>query len=174
MLVELKHKFQDLNNCVFVDFTGLNGRKAADLRRQIRIACGQTASLSVVKTTLVRRALNELGKDDASVTRFLTGPTGIAYGADDPVVLAKTLADWAKKEQVLHFKGGFLEGRPMAAETVGDLAKIPPKNVLMAQVVGTIAAPLQGLLAIAQGPVRKLLGLAEALAKKKAESGSAG
>ncbi len=170
---ELKQKFQNVDTCLFVDFTGLSGRKAAELRRHIHTACGGEARFTVIKTSLARQALAQLGSAGA-VEGFLAGPTGIAYGADDPAVLARTLADWGKKEKLLPFKGGLLAGRPMPADAVAELAKIPPKPILMAHVIRTIAAPLSSLLAVAQGPIRKLLGLADALARKNAESGTAG
>jgi len=161
---------------LFVDFTGLTGRRAAELRRQLKTSCGKGAKIAVVKTTLAKKALSQFGNaDDGALAELFTGPTAIAYGADDPVILAKTLVEWGKKEQKqLRLKGGLLDGRPLRATAVAALAKIPPKHVLIAQVIGTIAAPLTGLLGVAQGPIRQLLGLAEALAKKKqAESGSA-
>ena len=131
-------------------------------------ACGQAAQFNVVKTALARRSFAEI-KSLSPLAECLKGPTGVAYGVDDPVLLARTLADWGKKEQVLRLKGGVLSGRPLGADDVAALAKIPPRPILMAQVVGTIAAPIRSLLAVAQGPIRKLLGLAEALAKKKEE-----
>jgi len=172
---EIKKEFLSVDTCVLVDFTGLGGRKAADLRHQLRAACGEGAAFTVLKTTLARRAFAELqgmaalAQGDA----YLTGPTGIAYGADDPVVLARTLADWGKKEKTLKFKGGLLAGKPLAPDVVAQLAKIPPRPILLALVVGTIAAPLSGLLAVTQGPIRKFVGLVDALAKKKAEASAA-
>jgi len=173
---ELSEKFHGVDTCFFVDFTGLTGRKAADLRHQLRSACGEDAALTVVKTSLARRALAQAADGQAPaggpVNGFLEGPTAIAYGADDPVLLARTLADWAKKEASIRFKGGLLVGRPLAAEAVAALAQIPPKPILMGQVVGTIAAPLTSLLNVGTGLIRKLLGLCDALAKKNAEADS--
>jgi len=174
MLEELKKGFHDVDTCVFVDFTGLTGRKAAALRDRLREACGAGAAFTVVKNSLARRAVADSpgmsSLDDAALDALLAGPTAVAYGADDPALVARTLAEWGTKGKRLRFKGGLLSGSPMAAETVAELAKIPPKNVLMAQAVGTAAAPLTGLLAVAQGVLRKLVGLADAMAKQKDES----
>ncbi len=169
---ELKKEFSGVDTCVFVDFTGLSGRKATDVRSRLRTTCGQAAQFTVVKTSLAKLALAQtespVPADHDALSRCLTGPTGVAYGADDPVLMARTLAEWSKKEQLLHIKGGLLDGRPLDASEVAQLAKIPSRPVLLAQLIGTIAAgTLQGLLAVAQGPIQKLLGLAEALAKKK-------
>ena len=172
---EIKKDFDGMDTCVFVDFTGLDGRKAADLRRQIRTACGAGVTFTIMKTTLAKHAFREMGIQDESgaLDKFMAGPTAVAFGADDPVVLARTLSEWGKKQKLVPFKGGLLAGQPVTPETVAALALIPPKAVLMGQVIGTIAAPLTGLLAVAQGPIRKLLGLVDALAKKNAESQSA-
>ena len=173
MLEELTEKFRGMRDCVFVDFTGLDGRKAAELRNQLESTCGDEAAFLVVKGALARRALSAGGcllEDDADLDTFFTGPTAVAFGPGDPVEVVRTVFDWGKKEKLLSFKGGLLDGRPLAADAVGALALIPPKPVLMAQVVGTIAAPLSGLLGVAQGTIRKLLGLADALAKQKAEA----
>jgi large subunit ribosomal protein L10 len=173
MLEELTEKFRGVRDCVFVDFTGLDGRKAADLRNQLEKTCGEEAAFLVVKGALARRALVEGGsvlEPDADLDAFFTGPTAVAYGPGDPVEVVRTIFDWGKKENLLRFKGGLLDGRPLAADAVGALALIPPKHILMAQVIGTIAAPLSGLLGVAQGTIRKLLGLADALVKKKSEA----
>ncbi|MFH1731114.1 MAG: 50S ribosomal protein L10 [Planctomycetota bacterium] len=167
---ELSERFQDVDTCVFVDFTGLSGRKAAELRNQIQSACGAAAAFTVVKTSLARRALanNENMTEllRGPVGECLSGPTGMAYGAADPVALVRTLAEWSKKESLLKFKGGVLSGRPLPADAVAELAKIPPKPVLMGQVVGMIAAPITSLLGLCQGLLRQIAGLADALAKQ--------
>ena len=167
---ELSERFQDVDTCVFVDFTGLSGRKAAELRDQIHSACGGRAAFTVVKTSLARRALanneNMKGLIESPGGECLSGPTGMAYGADDPVALVRTLAEWGKKENLLRFKGGVLAGRLLPADTVAQLAKIPPKPVLMGQVVGMIAAPITSLLGLCQGLLRQIAGLADALAKQ--------
>ncbi len=173
MVEELAEKFRQVDTCIFVDFTGLTGRKAADLRHQLQATCGQAAAFTMVKASLAKRAFAQIEgmaalADDGLLDELTTGPTGIAYGSEDPVQAARTLPEWSKKERVLRFKGGLLAGRPLAAEAVAELAKIPPKHILMARVVGTIAAPLTSLLRVAQGPIRKLLGLADALAEQNA------
>jgi len=175
---ELKKRFAGVDTCFFVDFTGLAGRKAADLRHQLHSACGEGASFTVVKTSLARRAFAELDSFSELagdiLAACLDGPTAVAFGADDPVLLARTLADWGKQEARLRFKGGMLAGRPLPAETVAALAMIPPKPILMGQVVGTIAAPLTALVGVTQGILRQLVGVVDAWAKKKAEDPSDG
>ena len=169
---ELKETFGGVDTCFFMDFTGLSGRKASDLRRQLRTACGDQTALTIVKASLAKRALAELpalSGPTAPLEDYLEGPTAVAFGADDPVLLARTLADWSRKQNLLRFKGGVLAGRPLPAGAVAELARIPPKPILMGLVVATIAAPLTSLLGVAQAVIRQAIRLADVLAEQKAQ-----
>jgi large subunit ribosomal protein L10 len=166
---ELTNKFADTDTVLFVNFSGLNGRKAAALRSKMREECGDGADVTVVKTSLLKRAFQDieaLHVEEETLDRLLEGPTAVAHGADDPVQLAKMLADWMEKEKVLEFKGGILAGRPLPADGVIALSKIPPKPVLLGQVVGSCAAPLTSMLGVCQGLLRQIVGLADALREK--------
>jgi large subunit ribosomal protein L10 len=164
---ELKEQFSGVETCFLVDFTGLSGRDAAEVRAALRRECGADAALTVVKTSMARRSFAELEPlrplTEAADGGPLDGPTAIAHGADDPVALARALAEWGKKHKLLSFKGGVLAGHPLPAERVAALAEIPPKPVLMGQVVGVIAAPMTSLLGVCQGLLRQIVGLADAL-----------
>ena len=98
---ELGEKLHDIDSCVFVDFSGLSGRKAAELRHQLQTECGGDAAFTIVKATLAKRAFadNEslAALVDGPLSEYLAGPTAVAYGADDPIVLVRTLAEWSKK-----------------------------------------------------------------------------
>jgi large subunit ribosomal protein L10 len=174
---ELKKTFGSVDTCLFVDFTGLGGRRAADHRHQLRTACGAEAGFTIVKTTLAKQVFKQMEQvelPEAELDSYFAGPTAVAYGSTDPVALAKTVSEWGRKEQKqLRIKGGILEGRPLAPETVAELAKIPPRPILLGHVAGAIASPLTGFLAVLQAPLRKLTGLLEALSKKNAESAAA-
>lgn len=168
---EILKTFDGVDTCMFVDFTGLDGRRTADLRRQLRQTCGKGTAFTVVKTSLAKHAfkqMNQFEMPEEALAKYLSGPTGIVFGADDPVVLAKALTEWGKKEKKpLNIKGGILDGKPLAAEAVVQLSKIPPRQVLLAKVAGAVAAPLTTFLAATQAPIRKLNGVLEALAKQK-------
>ncbi|MFO7899128.1 MAG: 50S ribosomal protein L10 [Planctomycetota bacterium] len=178
MLDELKEQFADVDTCVFVDFSGLSGRQAVALRDQLRARCGDRAVLSVVKTSLVRRAFAEIehlsAATEGEMAAVLDGPTAVAYGADDPAVLAKVIAEWAKKEKLTTLKGGVLAGRLLPAEAAGRLARIPPGPVLMGQVIGSAAGPLRAALGIARTMIRRAVSVVDALAKQKQEDEQSG
>ncbi|MFW6159226.1 MAG: 50S ribosomal protein L10 [Planctomycetota bacterium] len=175
MLDELKEQFADVDTCVFVDFSGLSGRQAVALRDQLRARCGERAVISVVKTSLARRAFAETehlsAVIDGEMASVLDGPTAVAYGADDPAVLAKAIAEWAKKEKLTTLKGGVLAGRPLPADAASRLAQIPPRPVLMGQVIGSAAGPLRAALGIARTMIRRAVSVVDALAKQKSEDG---
>jgi len=123
-----------------VDYRGLTVTQAADLRAQLR---GADAKLRVVKNSLSERAADEAGAQ--ALKELLTGPTALALVNGDAAVAAKALSDAARSLHILEFKGGLLNGTTLSAEDVRSIARLPARDVLNAQLVGTIAAPLSGL-----------------------------
>ena len=95
---------------------------------------------------------------------MLEGPTAIAFleSGGDSVAVAKALVDAARDTRVLALRGGMLEGRPVEASEIEALAKLPPVDVLRGQVLGTIVAPLTGILALFTAPLQDLYGLIDA------------
>jgi len=103
---------------------------------------------------------------------LLQGPTGFVYGGDDPVMLAKALLEYMRKEQAIKLRGGMLGGRALVAQEVQSLAALPPVQVLRGMVVSAIASPLTGFLGALQAIVRQFVGVVKAIADKIAESPS--
>jgi large subunit ribosomal protein L10 len=120
------------------------------------------ARLSVVKNTLTRRAAEAAGAD--ALLALLEGPSAIAFiEADgDMVAVAKALADSARETKVLDIRGGVMQGREISASDVGELAKLPPLDVLRGQVLGAIIAPLSAIAALVNAPLQNLYGLIDA------------
>src|SRR5947208_15937502 len=110
------------------------------------------ATCTVVKNTLGRIAAKESGND--ALLALLEGPTAIAFlEADgDMVAVAKALSDSARTTRILTIRGGVLQGKVISGDAVGELAKLPPLDVLRGQVLGAIVAPLTSLLAPVTGP----------------------
>ncbi|HEY8764249.1 MAG TPA: 50S ribosomal protein L10 [Solirubrobacteraceae bacterium] len=123
-----------------VDYRGLTVTQAADLRAQLR---GADAKLRVVKNSLSERAADKAGAE--ALKPMLQGPTALALVNGDAAVAAKALSDAARSLHILEFKGGLLNGTTLSAEDVRSIARLPARDVLNAQLVGTIAAPLSGL-----------------------------
>ena len=120
------------------------------------------AKFTVVKNTLTRRAAEAAGAD--ALLAMLEGPTAIAFveAGGNPAGVAKALSDTARETKILTLRGGVLAGKTMSDADVESLAKLPSLEVLQAQLVGVIVAPLTQLLAVLNAPVQNLVGLIEA------------
>ena len=159
---ELVEKLGQAKGAVLTDYRGISVVKMTELRRQLRQS---GIEFKVVKNTLTKRAARELGIAD--LDQYLEGPTAIAYSLIDPVAPAKSISEFIKIGKVLEIKAGLLEGKVISAAGVQALADLPPREVLIAQVVGAIAAPLSGFLRVLQGPIRKFGYALEAVRKQK-------
>jgi len=139
LVAELTEEFRSSTSLLVADPRGLSVASLRDLRNSLR---AQNARFRVTKNTLARIAAKEAGQD--ALIEFLTGPTGVAVVEGDPAPVAKALSDWARTARQLELRGGVLDGRPIDAAGIQRLATLPPREQLYAQVVGGIAAPLQG------------------------------
>jgi len=145
------------------DFTGLNVKEITELRRRFREAGHR---FIVVKNRLALRALEQLDLPD--ITEYLRGPTGFIVGADDPVAPAKMLRDFAKEnEDRPTFKVGVVDKRVVLADEVMTLASLPSREELLAGIVGSLTAPLTGIVGVLEGLLRDIASLVEEVAKKR-------
>jgi large subunit ribosomal protein L10 len=137
---EVRKRFTDAEAVLLTEYRGIDVSGLAELRTALRAAGGD---YKVYKNTLVRRATNELGLD---LDEHLTGPTAIAFvpagGTGDPVAVAKALRDFAKGNPNLVVKGGLLGEKLLTAKDAMALANVAPREDLLAQLAGLIAAPM--------------------------------
>lgn len=137
---EVRKRFTDSEAVLLTEYRGINVSGLAELRAALRAAGGD---YKVYKNTLVRRATNELGLD---LEEHLTGPTAIAFvpvgGSGDPVAVAKALREFAKGNPNLVVKGGVLGEKLLSESDVKALADVAPREELLAQLAGLIAAPM--------------------------------
>jgi large subunit ribosomal protein L10 len=148
------------------DYRGLTVKQISELRTRLRAA---ETEYTVVKNTLARRAAADTGRE--ALLPYLTGPTGIAWVSGDPGVAAKVLDTFAGEHaEAFAIKGGLLEGNDLPTADVTRLAKLPPKEQLLAQLAGGIAAPISGL---AGGLSNLIGGLARTLAAVQAQKDAA-
>lgn len=160
---EIKERFKNAQSVVVADYRGLTVSQATDLRTKLR---NENVELKVYKNTMVKRAVDDLGLQ--GLDEYLQGPTAWAFSLQDPVSGPKILRDFAKKNEKLVIKGGLLEQSTIDADGIKALADLPPREVLLAQVVGAMQGPLAGLVNVLQGPIRKLGYAVEDLRKQKA------
>ncbi|HSH45290.1 MAG TPA: 50S ribosomal protein L10 [Longimicrobiales bacterium] len=156
---ELAEKMSSADAIYLTDFTGLSVKKMTDLRAKMR---AEGVEYMVVKNTLALRALE--GLDVPDIAEFFKGPTGLVIGTGDPVAAAKVLTDFAKEnDDRPTVKVGVVERQQVAPEEVGRLAKLPPREELLAELAGAMQAPLAQLVFLMQGKLSELTGLLEAL-----------
>jgi len=159
VIVELTDRLKSADALIVADYRGLTNSQLASLRVEL---LNHGAKLSVVKNTLTRRAAEAAGAD--ALLALLEGPTAIAFVEADgnPVAVAKALTDAAKETKILTLRGGVLSGNPISGPDIESLAKLPPLDVLKAQLVGVIVAPLSQLAAVLNAPLQNLVGLIDA------------
>jgi large subunit ribosomal protein L10 len=154
---------------IMTEYRGLTVAQLNRLRHELRQVGGR---YQVTKNTLTRRALKDTAFE--KLEELLQGPTGLVTSADDPVAVAKVLVRFAEQHDKLKITGAVLEGAVLPAENVNALAKLPSREVLLAQVLGLINAPAAQLLRTIQEPgarVARLLGALER-AKRTGEAAS--
>ena len=170
VVAELAEQLKATDSLIVADYRGLTNSEMAALRTTLR---EHGARFAVVKNTLARRAADAAGAD--ALLTLLEGPTAIAFveSGGDPAVVAKALADVADKTKILTLRGGIMSGRSLSDAEVEQLAKLPPLDVLKAQLVGVIVAPLTQLAALVAAPLRDLVGLIDARIAQLEEGGDA-
>jgi large subunit ribosomal protein L10 len=159
LVADLTERLKSTETLLVADYRGLTMPQIDELRTKL---LEHGARFAVVKNTLTRRAAEAAGTD--TLLALLEGPTAIAFleSDGDPVAVAKALVDTARETRVLELRGGMLEGRPVEPGEIESLAKLPPADVLRAQVLGAITAPLTGVVALFTAPLQDLYGLLDA------------
>lgn len=147
---------------VVTEYRGLTVAQLNKLRRELQ---GVGASYRVSKNTLTRRAIKETAF--AKLEALLRGPTGLVTTGKDPVAVAKVLVKFAEQNDKLKISGGVLDGEAMPASGVSALAKLPSREILMAQLLGLLQAPASQLLRTIQEPGASLVRLLGAIEKSK-------
>ncbi len=156
LVAELKTKIQSSPALYYTDFTGLNVKRMTELRRRLRKA---NVEYVVIKNTLALRAVNESGL----VATRLRGPTGLVV-AKDAVAAAKLLQDFAKEnDQKPAVKGGMLEGRALDVAQVKQLATMPTREQMLAELGAGLQSPMAAFVGALNGMLYMFAGALEAL-----------
>ena len=156
LVSELTEKIKGAQALYYTDFTGLNVKRMTELRRRLRKA---NVEYVVIKNTLALRAVNESGL----VGERLRGPTGLVV-AKDPVAAAKLLTDFAKEnDQKPTVKGGLFEGRALNEAQVKQLAAMPSREQMLAQLGAGMQAPMAAFVGALNGLLYTFAGALEGL-----------
>jgi large subunit ribosomal protein L10 len=165
---ELAERLKTSSTLIVADYRGLTMPQIDALRGKL---LEHGARFAVVKNTLTRRAAEQAGAD--ALLALLDGPTAIAFleSDGDPVAVAKALSTAARETQVLVIRGGIMEGQAISGEEIQTLAKLPPADVLRAQLVGAIAAPMSTVVGLFSAPMRDIVGVLQARIDQLEEQG---
>jgi len=150
------------------DYRGLTVAELTELRGKLREG---GATFHILKNTLARRAAADAGRE--RIVELLTGPTGVTFCGDDPVAPAKALVDFMRTHPQLVVRGGLLQGSLVDADGVRALSALPSRDVLIGQMVGTMAAPLTGLVTVLQGSISGLARALQQIVDQKTAAGEA-
>jgi large subunit ribosomal protein L10 len=156
LVSELAQKLRNANALYYTDFTGLNVKRMTDLRRRLRRS---GVEYVVIKNTLALRAVNESGL----MRERLRGPTGLVL-ARDPVTAAKLLSDFAKENDAKPtVKGGLLDGRALDSAQVKQLATMPSREQMLAELGAGLQSPMAAFVGALNGLLYMFAGALEAL-----------
>jgi len=160
---QIKERFNESEAVIMIDYRGLTVKQMQALRSSVREAGGD---IKIYKNSLAEIAVRELALP--SMDEFLEGPTAFVFIATDPVAPAKALTAFAKQNEALELKGGFVESRIVDAAGVKAIAMLPSREELIAKLLGTMLNPLTGTVRVLSGPARAFVTVADAIAKQKA------
>lgn len=167
LVAELAESLNRASIAVISEHKGIRAGESDDLRRRVRAAHGK---FRVAKNTLVRLAIRDT--KFAALESSLGGSVGLLLSYADPVELAKTINSLRDLGERFKVRGGVLEGRPLNAAEIGALAALPPRDVLLAQLLGLLQAPATRLARLLNEPGSALARLLDAVGKKQSESGT--
>jgi len=164
LIADINARLKSTSLAVVAEYRGLTVAQLNRLRRELKQVGG---SYRVTKNTLTRRALKDTAFE--KLEELLTGPTGLVTAEGDPVAVAKVLVKFAEQNDKLKITGGVLDGEALPASGVSALAKLPSKEILIAQLLGLLQAPASQLLRTIQEPGASLVRLLGAIEKSKQE-----
>ncbi len=166
-VAELVETLKTATTGVLVDYRGLSVEEDTKLRNDLRAA---GVKYFVVKNTLLRLAANQVGLED--LDSILHGPTALAI-SDDAVAPAKVIADFAKENDKMEIKSGFMDGKVMTLDEIKTLAKTPSKETLIAKLMGSLNSPISGLARLLSTIVDGGVEISDLIAKKAGEAAPA-
>lgn len=161
----VKHVKERIDNCAGVfltDYQGFTVKEITELRRRLR----ETGTdYKIIKNSFMVKATNE--GDLADLKKYLVGPVAIAFAKTDPVAPVKLLIDFIKETKKGSIKAGILGGKIIYEDEIKHLTNLPSKEVLIAQVLGGIKSPLNGLVNVLSGLLRGLVCVLKGIEEKR-------
>jgi large subunit ribosomal protein L10 len=165
-VTELTDRFRESGSVVLTEYRGLSVSQLRALRQSL----GDNATFSVVKNTLTKIAVSEVGLQD-QLAPLLSGPSAIAFVGGDVVEAAKGLRDFSRDNPALVIKGGVLDGKALTPDEITRLADLEPREVLLARLAGAMTASMSRAAAVFNALPTQVAQLLEALRVQRAEQG---
>ncbi len=165
LVEEYVEQLKETRGIVLADFQGLTVNQMSQIRHTMRPVGGK---FQVVKNRLLALALKESGMSIPE--EWLIGPTAVGFCYDEVPPVAKTLVEAVKETDTLRIKGGFMGTSAIEAQQVKAIAELPSREVLLAQVLGTINAPASQMAGVVANGVRQILNVLQAYVDKLQEA----
>ena len=163
---ELRAQLESSRTMITSEYRGLKVKDISEIRRSLR---KQNVSYRVVKNRLMRIAAKDNLAADA-LSSLLVGPTAIAFGTDESATAKAVLDAVRPYSKIVKITGGVLGSSRINAESVTRLATLPSREVLLAEALGAITAPMSTVAGLFDAPLRDVVGLVQALADKRGEA----
>ena len=162
---EITDRLQGARHAFLLNYSGLTVSGMSELRQTV---APTGARALVAKNSMLGKAAAQSGWEDLSV--MLTGPTAIVTGQGDPSELAKLLVAFVKTHGKAAIKGACLDGKALASADVDALSTLPPREVMLGVLVGTVAAPMTQLVGVFSQKLRSLLYVLKAVEEKQTQA----
>jgi large subunit ribosomal protein L10 len=162
VISELHEKFNKATGLIFTDYRGLTVEEMSDLRNRLRES---SFEYRVVKNTLAKRAADQTPADAARDS--FTGPVGIAFSYDDPVLLAKKILEFSKSNEKLEIRGGIVEGGVCTPAEIKTISELPSREVQLSMLVGAMQSPMSKMAGLLNATLSRFIYAMEALKDKR-------
>jgi large subunit ribosomal protein L10 len=162
---EVRQNVESSEFVFLADYMGLTVSQISDLRKALHKT---DARMQVSKNTYVTKALDPAVAE--KLAEGLSGPTAMVFGNGDATEAAKVLKAFAKEYELPKVKGGCLNNKALTAQDVKSMADLPSRDVLLGMVVGTLAAPMSGLVGVCAATLRSVMYAFKAVEEKKQEA----
>ncbi|MFA5336672.1 MAG: 50S ribosomal protein L10 [Candidatus Omnitrophota bacterium] len=146
----------------FVNFEKVKASKTEKLRKTLKKS---SSELKVVKRSILKLALKKQKLDP--LCDMADTSSGVAFSKEDPTKASKILYDFSKVETNMAIRGGYVDGQAISIESVKELAMMPPRDVMLARVIGGMKAPISGFVYVLNGNLQKLVRVLNEISKKK-------
>ncbi|HXN06934.1 MAG TPA: 50S ribosomal protein L10 [Nitrospiria bacterium] len=165
-IADIASRFKRAKVVILSEYSGLKVEDLRQLRMNVRKTNGE---FKVMKNTLVEKAVED--SEFKPIQSYLRGPVGVVFGYDDPVGPIKAVKEFAEKQKVFKMKAGMMEGRLLSISDIAAVATLPPKQVMIGQLLSRMQSPIYGFVGTLSGIIRKFAYVLQAVKEQKESSG---